>query len=157
MSTTNQMSKTTPRQAVQQIPHQIRNNLTIRNESMTCPYTTNWTNGDWALQNSTQIRRKMYKNDENSFPWQRPLSDSNLILQQSSTPVGTPAGGKLVRFEKNWWDWSRTFSAKRSRRSSTNQKQFWLSGHPRSLWMVPSNRRQNFPCFLSWGVCAYLA
>jgi len=39
----------------------------------------------------------MYKNDENSFPWQRPLSDSNQILQQSSTPVGTPAGEKLVR------------------------------------------------------------
>ena len=152
MSTTNRMPKTTPWQAVQQIPIK---SATIRQSETSLwhvhYYTTNRTNGDRAEQNSDRIGRKMSENDENLFPWQRPLRDSNQILQQSSTLVGLPAGektGKIVHI---------LFEQIEPERVVKTGSSFGSQNQPRSLRMVPFDRRQNFLHFLCPRPCAYLA
>ena len=142
MSTTNWMPKTTPWQAVQQIP--IKSATFRQSETSLWHvhyYTTNRTNGDRAEQNSDRIGRKMSENDENLFPWQRPLRDSNQILQQSSTPVGLPAG------EKNGENRSHTFWANRTWKSSKNRKQFWLSESAEVITDGAIRQKTKFPTF----------
>jgi len=142
MSATNRMPKTTPWQAVQRIPIK---SATIRQSETSLQqvhyYTTNWTNGDWAIQKQRPLRRKMSENDENLFPWQRPLRNGDPVSQESSTPVGLPAG------EKNGEGRSRTFWADRTRRSSTNRNKFWLSGSPEVITDGAIRQKTKFPTF----------
>jgi len=58
---------------------------------------------------------------------QRPLRDSNPILQQSSTPVG--------------------LSAREKKRRSTNREQFWLSGSPEVITDGAIRQKTKFPIF----------
>jgi len=65
---------------------------------------------------------------------QRPLRDSNPILQQSSTPVG--------------------LSAREKNGVVQTGSSFGSQGHPKSLRMVPFDRRQNFLYFPFSRPCA---
>ena len=85
----------------------------------------------------------MSENDENLFPWQRPLRDSNPISQESSTPVGRPAWEKTAKkigrvlFEQIWPDGV-----------VQTGNSFGSQGHPRSLRMVSFDKRQTCLHFL---------
>jgi len=93
----------------------------------------------------------MSENDENLFPRQRPLRDSDPISQESSTPVGLPAGGKTgkvgrVLFEQIWLEGA-----------GQTGSSFSSQGYQMSLRMVQFNRRQNFLYFHLLGPYGYLA
>jgi len=83
------------------------------------------------------------------FPWQRPLRDRNLILQQSSMPVALPPEEKTVKISHILFEQIEGLVQTGS--------SFGTQGHPRSLRMVPFDRRQNFLYFLPTELYAYLA
>jgi len=85
----------------------------------------------------------MSENDENLFPWQRPLKELNPISQHKSTciSVGLPAGEKTAKIGRVLYEQIGP-EVVQTGSSCGNQ------GHPRSLKSVPFDRRQNFLYFL---------
>jgi len=128
------MPKTTPRQAVQQISIK---SATIRQSE------TNRTNGDWAIQKSRPVRRKMSENDENLFPWQRLLRDNG----KRPNFAWIIYAGRPSSWRKNGEGWSRTFWTNPTRTSSTNRKQFWLSESPEDITDGATEQKTKFPTF----------
>jgi len=86
----------------------------------------------------------MSENDKNLFPWQRPLRDSNPISQESSTPVGLPAGEKTAKIGRVLFEQLGLEGAVQTGSS------FGSQGHPRSLWMVPFDK-DKISYIFSWG------
>jgi len=97
----------------------------------------------------------MSENDENSFPWQRQLSDSNPMF------AAVINASRPASWRKNGEDRSRSLLFEQIGAEGVvaykAEAVFGSPGHPRSLRVVPSDRRQNFLHFLFPGPCAYLA
>jgi len=89
----------------------------------------------------------MSKNDKNLFHWHRPLRDSNPISQQSSTPVGLPAGEKAAEIGRVSCGVLYFFEQIGLEGVVQTGRRFGSQGHPRSLQMVQFDRRQNFLYF----------
>ena len=83
----------------------------------------------------------MSENDENSFLWQHPLRDSNPIFA-AIINTGRPTSWRI-----NGKNRSRTFWANRSWKSSTNRKQFCLSGSPEVITDGAIRQKTKFPTF----------
>ena len=119
MSASNRMPITTAWQAAQQIPNKY---ATIRQSETSLRQV-------YHIKRSLSITKQRpdlaenFRKIQKFVPVKSPLRDCNTILQQSYMPVGLPAG-------KNGKNQSSTFWANWTRWTSTNWKQFWLSGSP---------------------------